>query len=79
MRDCWSRLRDGKRDGAGAQTRSAGRADAVRETAIVDRHINQHGRRSVPPRAPRTNRADWTEGLTVDPPPPIRKDSVMQM
>jgi hypothetical protein len=79
MRDHRSRFRDSKRDGAGAQTRSAGRADAVRETAIVDRHVNQHGRRPVPPSAPRTNRADWPEGLTFDHPPAIREDSAMQV
>jgi len=37
----------------------------VRESAVVDRHVNQNGRGSVMARAPRTHRADWTLG---DPP-----------
>ena len=34
----------------------------MRESAVVDRHVNQDGRGFVMPRAPRTHRADWTLG-----------------
>ena len=59
-RDGGTRSRDGERDPVREKTRSAGRADPVRESAVVDRHVNQDGRGSVMPRAPRAHRADWT-------------------
>ena len=47
----------------------------MRESAVVDRHVNQDGRGFVMPRAPRTHRADWTLGN----PPALGDDSPMDV